>query len=87
MKWFQGYALAQTVFTCKYVHELDKLDLDDVFMRRAPGTSYPISLMTKVLRSFVRGILKTCDIVNEELLKRHVYDVGTCTITLHDTMS
>lgn len=76
MKWFQGYALAQTIFTCKYIHELDKLDLEDVFMRRAVDPLYPVPLMTSVLRAFLRGTLKTCDVVMEEMLKRHVYDVG-----------
>ena len=75
MKWFQGYALAQTIFTCKYMHALDKLELEDIFMRRAPDPSFPVPLTTSVLRAFLRGTLKTCDIVMEEMLKRHVHDV------------
>lgn len=76
MKWFQGYALAQTIFTCRYVHELDKLDLEDVYMRRAQDNDYPVPLMTVVLRAFIRGTLKTCDMAMEEMYKRHVYDVS-----------
>lgn len=76
MKWFQGYALAQTIYTCKYVHELDKLEVEDAFMRRAADSTYPVPLMTVVLRAFIRGTLKTCDMVMEELYKRHVYDVS-----------
>jgi hypothetical protein len=76
MQFHQGYALAQTVFTCGYIHQLEQLDLEDAFLRRIEDNTYPVELMTVVLRSFLRGGLKTCDILMEELIKGHTYDVS-----------
>lgn len=45
-------------------------------MRKSPDPTYPVQLMTVVLRSFLRGTLKTCDIAMEEMSKRHIYDVS-----------
>lgn len=76
MNWLQGYALAQTIFTCSYIHALDQLDLDDVFRRRTQDELLPVELTTIVLRAYLRGVLKTCDIQMEELLKGHAVDVS-----------
>lgn len=88
MSWHQGFALAQNVLTCAYIHDLDGLfSANTAFAKSAASRdtpNYPTELMSKVLRAYLRGALKTCDIVMEELLKGHVYDVGSSCFTRKD---
>ncbi|KII89424.1 hypothetical protein PLICRDRAFT_160784 [Plicaturopsis crispa FD-325 SS-3] len=76
MEWHAGNTLSQTVFTVLYVHHLE--DLNPELIRRAPvfgnDTSRPMELLTVVLRSFMMGLLKCCDLSWRELSKNRVND-------------
>ena len=68
----------QTIHTCLYVHNMDILNKRESFAASARSKNlhqYPVELMTSVLHAFLRGCLKTCDIVMEEMLKGNLYDV------------
>lgn len=79
MRWHEGLTLAQTVFTCMYIHQLDDM-LDEEAVFEAAATAgkapYPAELVSVILHAYVRATLKTCDVMMEEMLKRHLYDVG-----------
>lgn len=84
MTWMQGYSLAQTLWTCRYMHDTEPLGWSDsteaiirsAGQRRLPA-EYPHQLVSTVLRAYFRATLKTADIVMEELLKGRVYDVSS----------
>ncbi|KZS98798.1 hypothetical protein SISNIDRAFT_447615 [Sistotremastrum niveocremeum HHB9708] len=72
MTWHNGYALAQTVYTCLFVHHRDAI-------LRTPDThddSRPREMLSKVLYSYVCGTLKCCDMAWRELAKGNVRDQG-----------
>ena len=78
MRWHEGFALTQTVFTCMYTHQADDLLDEDAILEDAATSGrapYPVELVSLVLRAYIRATLKTCDVVMEEILKRHLYDV------------
>lgn len=61
-----------------YTHQVDDLLDEDAILEDAATTArapYPVELVSLVLRAYVRATLKTCDVVMEEMLKRHLYDV------------
>jgi hypothetical protein len=81
MVWHAGHALSQSVFTCRYLHlaALSELQDEEAILEHAATSGrapYPVQLISVVLRAFCRATLKTCDVAMEELLKRHLYDVG-----------
>ena len=78
--WLEGAALSQTVLTCAYVHELETLrnasaEIEESAIRRKIA-NYPAELVAVVLHGYLRGVLKTCNIMMEEMLKGHIYDVS-----------
>lgn len=79
MRWHEGLSLAQTVFTCMYVLRVDEMQDEEAVLEDAATNGkapYPVELVTLVLRAYVRATLKTCDVMMEEMLKRHLYDVS-----------
>ncbi|EGN96405.1 hypothetical protein SERLA73DRAFT_76363 [Serpula lacrymans var. lacrymans S7.3] len=76
MEWHAGYTLSQTVFTVLFVHHLRDIDPD--FLARDFAwdgkPSQPLELITVVLRSFIFGLLKCCDLAWRELSKERVHD-------------
>lgn len=73
MAWHGGSSLSQTVYTCLYFHEY--AELDPVLWRPSPGPDQPSALVTSVLRSWILGTIKTCDMAWREFSQRHVYEV------------
>ena len=83
MRWHEGLSLAQTVFTCIYIHQLNELQDEDAILEDAATSGrapYPVEMLSIVLRAYTRATLKTCDVVMEEMLKRHLYDVSLTSI-------
>ncbi|KAI0317487.1 Mak10 subunit, NatC N-terminal acetyltransferase-domain-containing protein [Amylostereum chailletii] len=76
MVWHTGYTLSQTVFTFLYVHHLEALKPEFIFL----GPKYPIDpsrprqLVTLVLRAAATGLLKCCDLAWRELTRGRVHD-------------
>jgi hypothetical protein len=79
--WLDGVTLAQSVYTCLYVHEFSPGRMWDgnrlEYMRFPKDPSRPVQLLTMVLRAAVYGLLKSCDLAWRELTKGHVYEVWT----------
>jgi N-alpha-acetyltransferase 35, NatC auxiliary subunit len=77
MGWHVGNALAQTVFTLLYIHNLEDFNPDllpaEQSSQRDPRR--PRELVTVVLRAFVLGLLKCCDLGWRELSQGGVLDV------------
>ena len=79
--WHTGHSLAQTVYTCLYVHELgvgrlwngNRINTRILQMPQDP--SRPLQLITLVLRASVYGLLKSCDLAWREMTKGHVLEV------------
>ncbi|OCB91093.1 hypothetical protein A7U60_g1658 [Sanghuangporus baumii] len=77
MHWHAGNALAQTVYTCLYMHHLATIDLDSIpseARRRFFDRGLPIQLTSLVIRSGVMGMVKCCDLAYRELVKGNVHD-------------
>ena len=68
MAWHSGATLAQTVYTCMFVHHLDDLDPD-----YAPAAQ---PALAPVLRAAVLGLLKSVDLAWRELSTCRVLDVS-----------
>ncbi|KAH0830164.1 hypothetical protein J3R83DRAFT_1513 [Lanmaoa asiatica] len=76
MEWHIGYTLSQTIYSFLHVHALRETDpeltpadqVGEVDHRR------PLGLVTIVLRAYVYGLLKSCDLSWRELNKGNVYD-------------
>ena len=78
MEWHTGNLLSHTVFTLLYVHRLAETEFD--FMSSSSKEivlSRPPELIFVVLRAYVMGLLKCCDLSWRELSKGGVQDVGT----------
>ena len=78
MEWHAGNSLSQTVFTLAYVHHLADLDVEYIPTHRvAVDDAPPIpELSSVVLKAFVMGLLKCCDLSWRELSKHNVQDVS-----------
>jgi hypothetical protein len=88
MEWHAGSALFQTVFTLLFVHELDGTNPD--FIPRdwtyKGDLHRPRELITVVLRAFVFGLLKCCDLAWRNMSNGALHDVCcllNLTIYLH----
>ena len=77
MEWHAGNSLSQTVFTLLYVHGLDEFNPD--LMPPEPTSDRdplrPRELTTVVLRGFVFGLLKCCDLAWRDMNRGLVSDV------------
>ncbi|KAL5490669.1 MAK10 [Sanghuangporus weigelae] len=77
MHWHAGNALAQTVYTCLYMHHLAMIDIDSIpseARRRFFDRGLPIQLTSLIIRSGVMGMVKCCDLAYRELVKGNVHD-------------
>lgn len=82
MHWHAGNALAQTVYTCLYMHHLSTISPDFIAqkqMARFQQAGLPLELVSVVLRSGVMGLIKCCDLAYRELSKGNVHDVSPIT--------
>jgi N-alpha-acetyltransferase 35, NatC auxiliary subunit len=77
MEWHSGNLLSHTVFTLLYVHHLAETEFDLVSSSQKNDQSRPIEFIYIVLRAYVMGLLKCCDLAWRELSKGGVQDVGT----------
>ena len=78
MAWHFGCSLAQTVYTCLYVHHLEfinpaLLSFADPPLQRTEER--PLELTSLVIRAGVLGLVKCCDKAYRELDKGNVHDV------------
>ncbi|KAH7928162.1 Mak10-domain-containing protein [Leucogyrophana mollusca] len=75
MEWHTGYTLSQTVFSFLYVHHLRDIDPDFISGDRAQRTDEsPRELVTVVLRAWILGLLKCCDLAWREMNKGNIFD-------------
>lgn len=75
MEWHAGNLLSHTVFTLLYVHRLAETEFDLVSSpSRKNDQSRPMELIYIVLRAYVMGLLKCCDLTWRELSKGGVQD-------------
>lgn len=82
MHWHTGNALAQTIYTCLYVHCATSISPEYITKRqqdRFHEAGLPIELVSLVVYANVMGLLKCCDLVHRELSKGNVHDVGLIT--------
>jgi N-alpha-acetyltransferase 35, NatC auxiliary subunit len=78
MEWYSSNQLAHTVFTLLYIHHLQEIDPDMLpyaylFVKDADR---PLELITVVLRAWVCGLLKCCDLAWREMSKGGINDVS-----------
>ncbi|RDB19321.1 N-alpha-acetyltransferase 35, NatC auxiliary subunit [Hypsizygus marmoreus] len=74
MEWHAGNLLSHTVFTFLYVHHLADLDVDFMPSYVYQDPSRPRELLFVVLKAWVTGLLKCCDLSWRELSKGGVQD-------------
>ncbi|THV06920.1 hypothetical protein K435DRAFT_960172 [Dendrothele bispora CBS 962.96] len=76
MEWHTSNQLVHTVFTLLYIHHFQEIDPDMLpyahLLVRDPDR--PLELVTVVLRAYVSGLLKSCDLAWRELVKGGVND-------------
>lgn len=77
MEWHVGYTLSQTIYSFLYAHALRETDPELIPADRVGEVDHmrPPELVTIVLRAYVHGLLKSCDLSWRELNKGNVYDV------------
>ena len=78
MHWHAGYSLSQTVFTCLYVHHLNRIISDAHILRYAKEAfdeAHPVKLISLVLRAGITGMVKCCELAYRELIKGNVHEV------------
>lgn len=87
MEWHTGYTLSQTIYSFLHVHALRETDPELIPADQVGEVDHtrPLELVTIVLRAYVYGLLKSCDLSWRELNKGNVYDVRlmTCFHILH----
>jgi hypothetical protein len=87
MEWHTGYTLSQTLYSFLHVHALRETDPELIPADQVGEVDHtrPLELVTIVLRAYVYGLLKSCDLSWRELNKGNVYDVRlmTCFYILH----
>ncbi|KAJ8093388.1 N-alpha-acetyltransferase, non-catalitic subunit [Marasmius tenuissimus] len=74
IEWHSGNTLSHTVFTLQYVHSLQEIDPDLLPYLLNADLQRPIELITVVLRAFVSGLLKCCDLSWRELARGSLHD-------------
>lgn len=81
MEWHIGYTLSQTIYSFLHVHALRETDPELTPADQVAGVDHrrPPELVTIVLRAYVYGLLKSCDLSWRELNKGNVYDVRLMT--------
>ena len=87
MQWHVGNALAQTMYTCLYMHYLPMINPDFLKYRSIAKTfdkQRPLELISLVIRSGVLGVVKCCDLVYRELVKGNVHDVSMITLSFNN---
>ncbi|EJD06227.1 uncharacterized protein FOMMEDRAFT_166473 [Fomitiporia mediterranea MF3/22] len=77
MHWHAGNALAQTVYTCLYMHHLSTINHDVIHPRALAAFTdkrLPVQLISLVIRAGMIGMVKCCDLAYRELIKGNVHD-------------
>ncbi|CAG8575659.1 7898_t:CDS:2 [Diversispora eburnea] len=77
MSWHSGHSLSQTLFTCMYLLRAMELE-PELFSNNSSDdinqNSIPIEFVILILKSYVLGIAKCCQLVWDEMTKGHVYE-------------
>ncbi|KAK9765100.1 N-alpha-acetyltransferase, non-catalitic subunit [Basidiobolus ranarum] len=68
LAWHSGHSLSQTIFTCLYVHNVFKIPPVEGF------SEFDDNLVTLVLKSYVLGVIKCCQLIWQEMVKGNVYE-------------
>ncbi|KAG6817045.1 hypothetical protein H0H87_000457 [Tephrocybe sp. NHM501043] len=76
MEWHSGNPLCHSVFTLLYIHAMAAIDPEYVTQQEMASfdSSRPPELVFQILRSWVMGLLKCCDLSWRELSKGGVQD-------------
>ncbi|KAG7086374.1 hypothetical protein E1B28_002334 [Marasmius oreades] len=74
IEWHSANTLSHTVFTLLYVHCLQEIDPDLLPYLLNADPQRPMELITVVLRAFVSGLLKCCDLSWKELIRGGLND-------------
>ncbi|KAI5117409.1 hypothetical protein M0805_004631 [Coniferiporia weirii] len=77
MHWHAGNSLAQTVFTCLYMHHLSTISPDYITsdcVSKFTLSGLPLELVSVVVRAGVMAMVKCCDLAYRELIKGNVHD-------------
>ncbi|ORY01708.1 Mak10-domain-containing protein [Basidiobolus meristosporus CBS 931.73] len=68
LAWHSGHSLSQTIFTCLYVHNVFKIP-------QVKGVAESDNnLVSLVLKAYVLGVIKCCQLVWQEMIKGNVYE-------------
>ncbi|CAG8530810.1 20672_t:CDS:10, partial [Racocetra persica] len=81
MTWHTGHSLSQTLFTCMYLHYVPEL-VPELFSSTTDAsnditdqnTEAPIEFVILVLKAYVMGTVKCCQLVLDEMSKGNVYE-------------
>jgi N-alpha-acetyltransferase 35, NatC auxiliary subunit len=76
MEWHAGNLLSHTVYTLLFIYRLNDIDPEFIPQSSTADPDRPSELVTVVLRAFVMGLLKSCDLSWRELSKGGVLDVS-----------
>ncbi|KAL0563501.1 N-alpha-acetyltransferase, non-catalitic subunit [Marasmius crinis-equi] len=76
IEWHSANTLSHTVFTLQYVHSLQEIDPDLLPYLLNADPQRPMELITVVLRAFVSGLLKCCDLSWRELARGSLHDAS-----------
>ncbi|CAG8529627.1 24206_t:CDS:10 [Dentiscutata erythropus] len=81
MTWHTGHSLSQTLFTCMYLHYVPELkpelfsNITDTSNDIADlNAETPIEFVILVLKAYVMGTVKCCQLVLDEMAKGNVYE-------------
>ncbi|KAF9265939.1 hypothetical protein L218DRAFT_897912 [Marasmius fiardii PR-910] len=74
IEWHSANTLSHTVFTLLYVHSLQEIDPDQLPYLLNADPQRPMELITVVLRAFVSGLLKCCDLSWRVLMRGSLND-------------
>ncbi|CAG8812464.1 4775_t:CDS:10, partial [Gigaspora margarita] len=81
MTWHTGHSLSQTLFTCMYLHYVPELtpelflNIDDTSNDTLDqNAEAPIEFVILVLKAYVMGTVKCCQLVLDEMAKGNVYE-------------
>ena len=75
MEWHTGYTLLQIIYSFLHVHTLSEADPELIAADQNKDPRRPLALATVVLRAYVYGLLKSCDLSWRKLNKGNVYDM------------
>lgn len=76
MAWHDGYPLSQTLFTSLHLTSITPQEYKPLerVVFESKQTNVPNPLVSKVLRAYCLGLLKSCDYVITDIVSQHYYE-------------